>query len=104
MDGLPIENLFARFGRANHVPVIPAKSDLVQLAIFVGPRGDLLMWLQAELMGISENGKTKWSRCMVSPRWRTLLVTGVECEGNEEAEKQENGVHVGQDNVEVLFF
>lgn len=87
MRGLLVEDLFACFGRTDHVPVIPAQADLVQLAIFAGPGCDLLVWLETELVGIAEDRETCWSGCMVCSWWRTPFVAGVDNEGCEEAEE-----------------
>ena len=59
MCGLLVENLLARGGRADHVPVVPAQAYLVHLAILAGPGGDLLVWLAAELVGVSKDGETR---------------------------------------------
>lgn len=58
------------------------------------------MWLETELVSVSEDGETGWSGGVMSSRWWTLLVLGVDYESDEEAEKQENGIHVGRRVVE----
>ena len=87
MRGLLVEDLFACFGRTDHVPVVPAQADLVQLAIFAGPGCDLLVWLGTELVGISEDGESGRSGCVMCSWWRMPFVAGVEDEGCEKAEE-----------------
>jgi hypothetical protein len=87
MRGLLVEYFFAGFGRTDHVPVIPAKSDLVELAIFARPGCDLLVGLKTKLVGVAENRETCWTRCMMDTWRRTFLVAVVDYDGGNEAEE-----------------
>lgn len=87
MCGLLVKNLLAGFRRADHVPVVPAQPDLVDFAILTRPGGDLLVWLAAELVGISEDGKTGWAGSVLGARWWTALEACVEDEDREEEEE-----------------
>lgn len=73
MRRLFVENLFTCFGRADHVPVVPAQTDLVQLAILASPGGDLLVRLGTELVCISKDGEAGWTRRVVGSWWRPLF-------------------------------
>jgi hypothetical protein len=102
MRRLLVKYVLACFGGANHVPIVPAQSDLVQLTIFTGPGGDLLVGLGTELVSVSENGKSGGSGCMMCAwRW-ALFVVGVGDEGSEECEEQYESIHVGPDDTELI--
>lgn len=94
MCRLLIEDFLACIRRAYHVPVVPAKTDLVYFAIFSSPCCDLLVRLLAELMCISQDWKPGGTRGGFGTGWWFVLIPRIDDKGYEQG-YEGKGVHVG---------